>query len=102
MNMQYKAAQRFWGKVEEENTVADGLQYFKCSCGDGYVIDQNRLPGGKHNFMSFAGSYIIHSSDWRELAKLSPQFAYAVYQTQTALKRLYRSFEDFRQAVLGK
>lgn len=102
MNVQYKVAQRFWGDVKEENTVADGLQYFKCAFGDGYVIAQNKLPEGKHSFMSFAGNYIIHSSDWKELVKLNPQFAYAVYQTQRAIKRLYKSFEDFRQAVLGK
>lgn len=97
--MQANPIQKRWGEILEKRIVESGIEYYKCKHNEGYVIDMQKLPGAKGQFLTAGGKYIIPSSDWKQLVKLNPSFAPVVYHNQAAVKRLFRNLDDFIRRI---
>jgi len=97
--MQANPIQKRWGEILEKYVIESGIEYYKCKHNEGYVIDVQKLPEAKGQFLTVDGKYIVPSSDWKQLIKLNPSFAPVVYHNQAAVKKLFKNFDDFIRRI---
>lgn len=91
--------QKRWGDILEKKFIDKGIEFYKCKYNEGYVIDIQKLPEAKGQFLTAEGKYIVPTSDWKQLIKLNPSLAEIVYNNQTPVKRLFKTLENLKKKL---